>query len=144
MENQKVERLITYSLDQQIFIFNTNCEHKESHEISNLNLELWGVNVDFTSYEEKWTIHGILQNMGFYPKTENPCVMMRENLKTLFSEYIVISQDELYIVSKTTPEEILKMLQEKHKIHITPEFPYDPGGKRTCQIKKYLEKIYRN
>ena len=50
------------------------------------SLELWGVNVDFKSYEKKWTIHGILQNMGFYPSTENPCVMMRENFKTKCSE----------------------------------------------------------
>ena len=43
--------------------------------------------------------------MGFYPPTENPCVRMRENLKTKSCEYIVIYQDELYIAS-TTPEEI--------------------------------------
>ena len=34
-------------------------------------------------------------NMGFYPPTENQCVMMRENLKTKSSEYIVIYQNEL-------------------------------------------------
>ena len=28
------------------------------------NIELWGVNVDFKSYEKKWAIHGIMHNMG--------------------------------------------------------------------------------
>ena len=44
--------------------------------------------------------------MGFYPPTENPNVMMRENLKTTSSEYIIIYHDKLYIAS-TTPQEIL-------------------------------------
>ena len=43
--------------------------------------------------------------MGFYATTENPNVMMRENHNTQSSEYIIICQDGLYIVS-TTPEEI--------------------------------------
>ena len=55
--------------------------------------------------------------MGFYPPTENPNFMMRENHKTTSSEYIFICQDDLYIAS-TTPEEILHMLQDKHKINI--------------------------
>ena len=42
---------------------------------------------------------------GFYVITENPNVMMRENHNTQSSEYIIICQDGLYIVS-TTPEEI--------------------------------------
>ena len=46
------------------------------------NLELWGVNVDSKPYEKKWTIHGIIQNMGFYPPTDNPCVMMTKNSQT--------------------------------------------------------------
>ena len=85
IQNPKVEELITYSLDQQIFKFKVTNGHKELQETLNpdklTNLELSEVNVDFKSYEKKWTIHGILQNMGFYPPTENPCVMMRENLK---------------------------------------------------------------
>ena len=32
---------------------------------------------------------------GFYPQTENLCVMMRENLNAQSSDYIVIYQDEL-------------------------------------------------
>ena len=43
--------------------------------------------------------------MGFYVTTENPNLMMRENHYTQSSEYIIICQDGLYIVS-TTPEEI--------------------------------------
>ena len=35
--------------------------------------------------------YGILQHMGFYPPTENQCVMMREDLKTQLSEYIYIA-----------------------------------------------------
>ena len=80
-------------------------------------LELLAVNVNFKSYKDKWTIHGILQHMGFYPPTENPCVVMRENLKTKSSEYLVVYQDDLYIASQT-PEEILNILQNKYKINI--------------------------
>ena len=100
------------------------------------NQGLWGVNADFTSYELKWTIDAILQHMGFYPTTENPCVMMREISKQT-SEYIAIYQDELYIAS-TTLEEILNMLQDKYQININPDvylgsnFPDDPGGTMIC------------
>ena len=66
IENRKVERLITYSTEQQIFKFKVNSEN---------NQQLWGVNTDFTSYELEWTMDAILQHMGFYPTTENPCVM---------------------------------------------------------------------
>ena len=93
MENQKVEGVISYSFKQQIVKFKVN---------SGTNQELWGVYVDFKSNQTKWTIHGILQYMGFYPPAENPNVMMRENLKTTRSEYIIIYHDELYIAS-TTP-----------------------------------------
>ena len=47
--------------------------------------------------------------------------MMRENLKTKNTEYIVIYQDNLYIASQT-PEEILNILQDKYKININPDF----------------------
>ena len=67
IENRKVEGLITYSTDQQIFKFKVNS---------------WGVNIEFTLYELKWTIHAILQHMGFYHTTENPCVMMRAKHNT--------------------------------------------------------------
>ena len=56
IENRKVEGLITYSTDQQIFKFMVN---------SGNNQELWGVNIEFTLYELKWTIDPILQHMGF-------------------------------------------------------------------------------
>ena len=82
VENRKVEGLITYSTDQQIFKFKVNS---------------WGVNIEFTLYELKCTIHGILQHIGFYHTTENPCVKMRVNHKIKSCECIIIHQDELYI-----------------------------------------------
>ena len=96
-----------------------NNGHKEPLEASNsdksTNLELWGVEVDFESYEHKWTIDAILQKMCFYPPAENPCVVMR------CYEYIVIYQDDLYIASPT-PEDILNILQNMSKININPDF----------------------
>ena len=82
IENRKVEGLITYSTDQQIFIFKVNS---------------WGVNIEFTLYELKCTIHAILQHMGCYHTTVNPCVMMRVNHETKSCECIILHQDELYI-----------------------------------------------
>ena len=87
--------------------------------------------------------------MGFYPPTENPCVMMRENLNTESCEYIVVYQDDLYIASPM-PEDILNILQNKYKININQdiylgsEYPVDPGGKMICQLRQYLEKLYIN
>ena len=60
IENRKVEGLITYSTDQQIFKFKVNS---------------WGIN------KLKCTVHAILQHMGFYHTTENPCVKTRVNHK---------------------------------------------------------------
>ena len=81
-----------------------NNGHKESQQTSNSdklsNLELWGVNVDFKSYEQNWIIHGILQHLNFYPPTENPCVMIKENFKTKCSEYIVKEHGEQIIVQE--------------------------------------------
>ena len=136
MENQKLEVLITYSMDEQIVKFNIN---------SGTNQELWGAYVDFNSNQNKRTIHGITQHMGFSPPAENPNVMLRENHKTKSSEYIIIYHDELYIAS-TTPQEILHMLQDKYKINIDLEsnFPHDPGRMNICQLKEYLEKLYEN
>ena len=54
-------------------------------------------------------IHGILQNMGLYPPTENPCLMMIEKRKTRCSEYVVVYHDDLYIASQTA-EGILNTL----------------------------------
>ena len=118
IENRKVEGLITYSADQQIFKFKVNS---------------WGVNIEFTLYELKWTIHSILQHMGFDHTTENPCVMMRAKHNTKFCECIIIHQDELYIASSTL-QEILHIVKEKYNIKINSnvyqgsDFPYDPGG----------------
>ena len=67
IENRKVDGLITYSTDQQIFKF---------------KVKSWGVNIEFTLYELKCTIHAILQHMGFYYTTEIPCVMMRAKHNT--------------------------------------------------------------
>ena len=122
IENRKVEGLITYSTDQQIFKFKVNS---------------WGVNIEFTLYELKCTIHAILQHMGFYHTTENPCVMMRAKHNTKSCEFIIIHQDELYIASSTL-QEILHIVKEKYNIKINSnvyqgsDFPYDPGGTMIC------------
>ena len=122
IENRKVKGLIAYSTDQQIFKFKVNS---------------WGVNIEFTLYELKWTIHAILQHMGFYHTTENPCAIMRANHKTKSCECIILHQDELYIASSTI-KEILHILKEKYKIKINSNdylesnFPYDPGGTMVC------------
>ena len=122
MENRKVEGLITNSTDQQIFKFKVNS---------------WGVNIEFTLYELKCTIDAILQHMGFYPTTENPCIKMRVNHKTKSCECIIIHQDELYIATSTL-QEILHIVKDKYKIKITSNvyqgsnFPYDPGGTMIC------------
>ena len=122
IENRKVEGLITYSTDQQIFKFKVNS---------------WGVNIEFTLYELKWTINAILQHMGFYHTKENPCVMMRAKHKTKSCECIILHQDELYIASSTL-QEILHIVKEKYNIKINSnvyqgsDFPYDPGGTMIC------------
>ena len=117
VQNRTVEGLITYSPDQQIFKFKVNSGNNE---------ELWGVYIDFQSIHRQWTIDAILQHMGFYATTGNPNVMMRKNHNTQSSEYVIIYEDELYIVS-TTPEEILQMLQDKYKINIylQEKYPHD-------------------
>ena len=56
VKNRKVEGLITYSIDQQIFKFKVN---------SGTDQEIWGVYIDFQSIHSKWTIDAILQHMGF-------------------------------------------------------------------------------
>ena len=122
VENRKVEGLITYSTDQQIFKF---------------KVYSWGVNIEFTLYELKCTIHAILQHMGFYHTTENPCVMMTAKHNTKSCECIIIHQDELYIASSTI-QEILHIVKEKYKIkiisndYLESNFPYDPGGTMIC------------
>ena len=93
----KSSSLTTYSTDQQIFKLKVN---------SGTDQEVWGVYIDFQSIHSKWTIDAISQHMGFYATTENPNVMMRENHNTQSSEFIIICQDGLFIVS-TTPDEIL-------------------------------------
>ena len=118
IENRKVEGLMTYSTDQQIFKFKINS---------------WKVNIEFTLYELKCTIDAILQHMGFYHTTENPCVMMRVNHKTKSCECVIIHHDELNIASSTL-QEIFHIVNEKYKIKIISNdyqgsnFPYDPGG----------------
>ena len=128
IETQEVEGLITYSTEEQIFNFMVN---------SGNNQELGGVNTDFSSYVLKWTIDAMLQHMGFYPTTKNPCVMMSVNHITKSYEYIIIYQDELYTPSSTL-QEILHITQVKYKIKINPHayqgsnFPYDPGATMIC------------
>ena len=122
IENRKVEGLITYSTDQQIFRFKVNS---------------WGVNIEFTLYELKCTIHAISQHTDFYHTTENPCVMMRAKHNTKSCQCIIIHQGELYIASSTI-QEILHIVKEKYKIKIISndyqgsDFPYDPGGTMIC------------
>ena len=122
IENRQVEGLITYSTDQQIFKFKVNS---------------WGVNIEFTLYELKCTIHAILQHMGFYHTTENPCVIMRAKHNTKSCECIIIHQDELYLASSTL-QEILHIVKQKYNIKINSnvyqgsDFPYDPGGTMIC------------
>ena len=134
VENRKVKGLITYSTDQQILKFKVK---------SGAGQEVWGVYIDSQSNQNKWTIHGILLQMGFYVTTENPNLMMRENHKTKSSEYIFICQDDLNIAS-ITPEKFLNMLKDKYKINIylQGKYPHDPGGRDIFQIKEYLEKLY--
>ena len=138
VENRKVEGLITYSTEQQIFKLKVNSETDK---------EVWGVYIDFQSIHSKWMIDAILQHMGFYITTENPNVLMRENHDTQSSEYIIICQSGLYIVS-ATPDEILHMLKDKYKINIylQDKYPHDPGGRDIYhyQIKEYLEHLYEN
>ena len=114
---------------------------------SGADQEVWGVYIDFQSIHSKRTIDAILQHMGFYATTENPNVLMRENHNTQSSEYIIICQDGLFIVS-ATQEEILHMLKDKYKININlqDKHPHDPGGTDFChfQIKEYLEHLYEN
>ena len=97
----KVEGLITYSIDQKLFKFKVIIGHKDPLKTINLdelnNLELWGANVDLQSYDKKWTIHDIIQNMDFHCAKANPCVMMRENIETNCCKYIAVHVDDLYI-----------------------------------------------
>ena len=96
-----------------------------------------GVNIEFILYELKCTIDAILQHMGFYHTTKNPCVIMRVNHKIKSCEYIIIHQDELYIASNTF-QEILHIVKAKYKIKINSNnyldsnFPYDPGRTMIC------------
>ena len=134
IENRKVEGLITYSTDQQIFKFKVNS---------------WGVNIEFTLYELKCTIHAILQHMGFYHTTENPCVMMRAKHKTKSCEYIFLHQDELYIASSIL-QEILHIVKEKYKIKINPNdyqgsnLPYDPLQSQYGTQQNYISTYTSN
>ena len=70
---------------------------------------------------------------------------MRENHNKQSCEYIIICQNGLYIAS-TTPEEILHMLKDKHKInnYLQDKYPHDPGGGDICQFKEYLKQLYEN
>ena len=85
--------------------------------------------------------------MGFYVTTENPNVMIIENLNTQSFEYIIICQNRFYFAS-TTPLEILQMLKENYKINIylQDKYPHDPGGKYIYkyEVKEYLDNIYEN
>ena len=57
------------------------------------------------SYSKKWTIHDIIQNIGFHPTKTHPCVMMRENLKPNCCDSIAVYVDDLFIPTQS-PEDI--------------------------------------
>ena len=59
IENQKVEGLITYSTDQQIFKL-VNSEN---------NQELWQVNIEFKLYDLKWTIDATPSGLQYHGYT---------------------------------------------------------------------------
>ena len=109
IENRKVEGLITYSTDPQIFKLKANS---------------WGVNIEFTLFELKCTIHAILQHMGFYHTTENPCVKMRVNHKqNLVNVQLSIRMN--YILQQVQ----IKIIPNNY---LESNFPYDPGGTMIC------------
>ena len=87
---------------------------------------------------KKWTIHGIIQNMGFNLTKANPNVMMRENLKTKFCEY------EAVYVNDLASEDIFTTLKTKCKLKIKRNIKlcYDPGRIMACQLKKYFEELH--
>ena len=76
--------------------------------------------------------------------------MMRDNLKTNSSEYIVVYVDELYMVTQK-PEDIVNTLKTKCKLkverdakssyHLGADYSNDPGGTMVCQPKKYIEEL---
>ena len=92
---------------------------------------------------KEWTIHDIIQNMAFHSTKANPCVMMRETLKTKSCEYIAVYMNDLYFASQS-PEDIVNTLKTKCKLKIKRniKFSYDPGGIMVCQHKKYIEELH--
>ena len=138
------EESIPVETSQVLTVFNKAIHHEDDSSDDKSEIEIEPPkengeqeNIEFTLYELKCTIDAILQHMGFYHTTENPCVMMRENHKTKSRECIIIHQDQLYIASSTL-QEILHILKNKYKIKIDPNnylesnFPYDPGGTIIC------------
>ena len=57
---------------------------------------------------KKWTIHDIIQNMGFHPTKANPYVMMRENLKRKCCEYIAVYVNDCILLHKA-PKSLLTL-----------------------------------
>ena len=79
-------------------------------------------------YELKCTIHAILQHMGFYHTTENPCVMMRAKHNTKSCECIIhpcTSRNSSHCEGKIQH-------QNQFKCYEGSDFPYDPGGTMIC------------
>ena len=124
MENQKVEGLITYSLDQQIFKFKVNNGNKESQE---------------TSKSDKLT---------------NPELQCDSNSDE-FGDYINkslsitphISSSHNLLVNKHTAQwgvafDFFPMKRHLKSWNPEGKFPHVPGGRKICQLKKYLEKLF--
>ena len=53
----------------------------------------------------------------FHPTKANPCVMMRENLKTNCCEYIAVYMIDLCIATQK-PEDIINILKTECKLKI--------------------------
>ena len=79
----KVKGLITYTLDQQIFKFKVN---------SGNYLELWGVNVDFKSNQNKWAIKQFYNMWVLFSNRESMCYDERKSQNTIFRIYSDLSR----------------------------------------------------
>ena len=138
MENQKVEGLITYSLDQQIFKFKVNNGNKESQETSKSDK----LTSPEDNVEPDWTND---------PTEKLQC----DSNSDEFGDYINkslsitphISSTHNLLVNKHTTQwgvafDFFPMKRHLKSWNPEGKFPHDPGGRKMCQLKKYLEKLF--
>ena len=91
--NRKVDGLITYSTDQQLFKLKVN---------SVTDQEVWGVYIDFQSIHSKWMIDAILQHMGFYVNSrKSKCDDEGESQYTIFRIQNHMSRWIIYCICYT-------------------------------------------